>query len=208
LVEPYLSSERLVPYKQAAGGDLEAALRLYEWNARVGSAFLEVLGHVEVVLRNALDRQLAMWHAAQQLSGPWYLDPLGLLDERRRDDVAAARRRLQREAKQATRDRIVAELPFGFWRFLLGRRYQNSLWTQALRHAFPGLKTGKRADAYELVDGLSHLRNRIAHHEPVHHLPLPAMHEDLLQLAGFIDFSVRLWIVAVSRVPEVLLRRP
>jgi hypothetical protein len=118
-IRPYLSAERLARYQLATGGDPEKALRLYEWNAQVGAAFLEILGHLEIVLRNALDRQLQTWHDAQGLPGRWYDDPLGVFDPHRREDVSAARQRLQRDGKSETPGRIIAELSFGFWRFLL-----------------------------------------------------------------------------------------
>ncbi len=108
--------------------------------------FLEVLGHLEIVLRNALDRQLHAWHDAHGLPDRWYEDPLRLLDAHRRENVNTARERLQREGKRATAGRIIAELPFRFWRFLLGKRYQNTLWTHALRHAFPGRQPQRRSD--------------------------------------------------------------
>ena len=207
-IRPYLSAERLAPYQLATGGDPEKALRLYEWNAQVGAAFLEILGHLEIVLRNALDRQLQIWHDAQGLPGRWYDDPLGVFDPHRRDDVSTARQRLQRDGKSETPGRIIAELSFGFWRFLLGRHYQNSLWAHALRHAFPGLQPQRRADVYDLVDAHSRLRNRIAHHEPVHQLDLARHHEDVLRLAGYVDADVQAWIASVSRVGDVLASRP
>lgn len=146
LLERRLSTERLGPYRAAAGGDLERALQLYQWNATVGSAFLETLGHLEVVLRNALHEQLAGWHAAQQLPGEWYDDPAGALDRHRRDDIAAARVRIRREGKAETPGKVVAELMFGFWRFLLDKRYQPTLWAQTLRHAFPYLLPQRRVE--------------------------------------------------------------
>ncbi len=207
-IRPYLSAGRLAPYQLATGGDPEKALRLYEWNAQVGAAFLEILGHLEIVLRNALDRQLQTWHDAQGLPGRWYDDPLGVFDTHRREDVSTARQRLQRDGKSETPGRIIAEPSFAFWRFLLGRRYQNTLWAHALRHAFPGLQPQRRGDVYDLVDGLSRLRNRIAHHEPVHQLDLARHHQDVLRLAGYVDADVRTWIAGVSRIGQILASRP
>ncbi|WP_440311559.1 hypothetical protein [Leucobacter chromiireducens] len=34
---------------------------------------------------------------------------------------------------------MIAELNLGFWRFLLAKRYEETLWTGTLRHAFPHL---------------------------------------------------------------------
>ncbi len=75
LLERRLSVERIGPYRTTVAGDLDRALLLYEWNAAVGAAFYEAIGHLEVVLRNALHEQLTAWHTAQQLHGQWYDDP-------------------------------------------------------------------------------------------------------------------------------------
>lgn len=207
-LEPFLTPERLAPYRGAVGGDLDAALPLYEWNTQIGAALLEVLGHLEIVMRNAMDRSLSVWFSTTPLTGEWYDDPLHLFDSYRTDDVQAAHGRLARAGKADTHGRVIAELPFGFWRFLLSGRYQTTLWAQALRHAFPGLQPQSRAVVYGIVDDLGTLRNRIAHHEPIHHLDLAKRHADLLQLAAYIDPGVGAWVDSVSRVATVLAARP
>lgn len=127
---------------------------------RAGSAFLEV------VLRNALGTQLAAHHGT--LAGHWYDDPLGVLSDLAHEDIAAARRRVRKLWRPETPGRVVAELSFGFWKFLLAKRYEATLWTGYLRHAFPNLQPQSRAVVYRSLDELHTVRNRIAHHEPVH----------------------------------------
>jgi hypothetical protein len=48
--------------------------------------------------------------------------------------------------------KVVAELTFGFWRYILAGTYQATLWSPALRHAFPHLRTRDRAAVYGPVD--------------------------------------------------------
>ena len=163
---------------------------------------------LEVVLGNALHEQLASWHGAQQLPGGWYDDPAGALDRHRRDDIAAARVRIRREGKAEAPGKVVAELMFGFWRFLLDKRYQPTLWAQTLRHAFPYLLPQRRVEVYDPVYALVRFRNRVAHHEPVHHLPLRARHEDMLRVAGYIDPAVEAWLSRITRVPALLGGKP
>ncbi|HWG99095.1 MAG TPA: hypothetical protein VNV66_07165 [Pilimelia sp.] len=55
-----LSAERFGPYLAAVHGDRQAAVRLYEWNSEVSATFLRPLQHLEVGLRNAMDRELAV----------------------------------------------------------------------------------------------------------------------------------------------------
>jgi hypothetical protein len=48
------------------------------------------------------------------------------------------------------------------------------------------------------------LRNRIAHHEPIHNRPLGELHAVALTTAGWICPTTRGWIAARSRVPALL----
>ena len=172
LLEQRMSVERIGPYRRAVGGDLAKAAELYVWNAEIGSAFSVVIGQFEVVLRNALHKQMTARHAATGRPGEWYDDLVTLPDRKRHEDVAKARSRLRITGKAETPGRVVAELTFGFWRLLLDARLQNTLWAQSLRHAFPHLRPQARINVYEPVDHMNSLRNRIAHHEPIHQLPL------------------------------------
>ncbi|MGY6655998.1 hypothetical protein ACXIZN_27925 [Amycolatopsis sp. TRM77291] len=70
-----LSEPRMAPYLEAASGDKVAALRLYEWSARTSSAAFEVVGHLEVLLRNALDRCLREHFREDKCGIPWFLLP-------------------------------------------------------------------------------------------------------------------------------------
>ena len=53
-----LSSERLSTYDRITGGRHAETLSLYEWNTAISAAFYASLQGFEVVLRNALDREL------------------------------------------------------------------------------------------------------------------------------------------------------
>lgn len=175
----------------------------------MAGAFGVVIGHFEVVLRNALHTQLTAWHTKRGRPGEWYDDPDLVLASQRRDDISAARSRLARSSKRETPGRIVAELMFGFWRLLLDARYQNTLWAPALRLAFPSLIPQRRSIVYQSVDKVYRVRNRIAHHEPVHHLNLVALHEDdLLPAARYIDPEIEQWLRTISRVPALLASKP
>jgi hypothetical protein len=209
VLEARLSVDRLATYRAAMpGGDLQAALRLYDWNSAIAAAFFQDLGHLEVLLRNALSDQLASWHTRTGHTGHWYDDPARVLDAHRHADLNAARDQIRRNGKTETPGRIVAELNFGFWRFLLDRRYQTVLWAPALRRAFPNLQPRRRDLVYDPVQRLNRLRNRIAHHEPVHHLDLEKRHEDLLRIVGYIDPAAQTWLTAVSTVAAKLQQRP
>jgi hypothetical protein len=202
-----LSPERFARY-EALAGDLASAARLYEWNMRASAEFHRLLHGVEVILRNALHERMSEWHHASDLPGTWFDDPLGLLEAKAHDDIAVARRRIERQGRVATPGRLVSELTFGFWRYLLASRYETQLWTPTLRHAFPHLTTRRRADVAKPVERLHHLRNRIAHHEPIYPRRLDLDERDALALVAAICGDSRRWLEDVGSVSAVLAKRP
>lgn len=205
-VERYVTQARLGPYLAEVGGDYVRAEELYVWNLRVSGAFHEVLGVFEVVLRNALCEELRRWHGKRP--GTWLDDPMTVFDDRRIAQIDEARGILTRANKPVTEGRVVAELSLGFWRFLLSKRYQNSLWTPHLRKAFPGMRPQRRDVVYGHVEALVKLRNRIAHHEPIHRLALSDLHGQMLLLVSWIDPAMAQWHLGLSRVPSLLAARP
>lgn len=201
-----LPPERLAPYHDATHGDGAAALRLYEWNIAASGAFYEALGIVEITVRNALNRMLTTFLGSDR--GAWYDDQSGILSVHAQEDIARAKVRIQRQGHDETAGRVVAELSFGFWKFLLARRYEATLWTPCLRHAFPNLHPQRRATAFEAMDKLHTLRNRVAHYEPIHTRDLQSDMLRIYRLLDWIDPEVRSWAADLSRIGVVLQKRP
>jgi hypothetical protein len=165
----------------------------------------------EVVLRNALDRQLSIYHQRVLAGdGHWYADRrMPWRSPKLADQLADARRRARIGRQQPeVHGKVVAELTFGFWRYILASTYQATLWSPALRHAFPHQRTRDCAAVYGPVNHLHVLRNRAAHHEPIHALDHAALHAEMLCVAGWIDPAAAAWITATSRIPTVLRARP
>ncbi|HZM84079.1 MAG TPA: hypothetical protein VFC19_50820 [Candidatus Limnocylindrales bacterium] len=78
----------------------------------------------------------------------------------------------------------------------------------ALRYAFPHLLgQGMRHHAHDAIHGLHGLRNRIAHHEPIHDRQLDELHRTALRVVGWICPVTAEWIGQRSTVPGLLRRR-
>lgn len=204
-----LTMERLRSYLSARDQNLSRALRLYEWNMSAGSAVMATTGMVEVIVRNALDRQLSVW--ADRKGHQDWLGALPL-DQRGRDDIAKARSRATlRGRRPEEHGRVVAELSFGFWRYLVSQRYHASMWVPALHKAFPGvgadIRKGRREVERRLVN-LMLVRNRAAHHEPIHRRDLRADFEDAIELVGWVDPEAGAWVGTVSALRQVAHARP
>ena len=148
----HLSDKRLAAYSQ--GSTLEFALGLYEWNIALSAPVYESLHRVEVVVRNALDRELATWNetqvhrtSGQSLGRAWLVTPAPPLRRLMGASWVRALRRTEREPRGSHPDAgcqhadALTQLPFSTWRRLLpdadpGRQL---LWIQATHRAFPNL---------------------------------------------------------------------
>jgi hypothetical protein len=207
-LEQSLSPERLSTYLGAAGADHAAALRLYIWNTEISAAFYGSLQALEITMRNAFHRELAAKYVPN-----WYDDPRVPLTPRAHEDVETAKKTLQRLGRPADPERIVSELPFGFWVRLLSRgppgddNYEKLLWRPALHRAFPNARKGRK-DVHRPLPGLRDLRNRIAHHEPIFRWNLAVRYDLILEVIGWICTDTRDWVMHHSNVLEVLARRP
>ncbi|KPN46025.1 hypothetical protein [Mycobacterium intracellulare] len=217
-VERWLSRPRFGVYLAAVGDDRQLALDRYEWNAVVSAAFHHDLAHLEVALRNAYDI------IANTPSGlpHWTADPYRLFpvrwraarDSTRIDANRAPREQIERAVRAAgpgaPPGKVIAELTFGFWRYLSITAHHHPLWIPYLHKAFA---TGTSRPAVDRPIGRLHqLRNRIAHHEPLlrrnsatgvlslttQHLV--DLHADLLTVADLISPELREYIEATSNV--------
>ncbi|MGH3373283.1 MAG: hypothetical protein ACRDP6_00950 [Actinoallomurus sp.] len=204
-LERWFSVERLTPDVRARPDLSSKAADLYAWNAEVGAAFWRTLGHVEVLLRNAINGRLEDWSTRMYGDAWWYLALSHLFDRRTRADIDEARRRATRTGRSETVGRVVAELNFGFWRYLVASRYDRSLWRTILFRAFPGTS---RREVERHLAALHLLRNRIAHHEPIHLLDLAELRVLTLALASWVDAGAATWIAGGDSVGRLLRARP
>ena len=211
-----LTHDRLGSYLATTGHDLDAALSLYDWNIRVSGSFHEDIGRIEVVFRNTIDAALVAYGSSRQWPTVWYrrsqLFP-GKHGDRTRKIILSAQTRAREHRGKEVHGRVVTELGFGFWRFLCTDSYLTSLWVPALAGALPrhpqaGNPRVVRADVEDRVQRLHFLRNRIAHHEPIHQRDLRRDRNGLIELAGWICTDTQTWITNESRTAVVLSARP
>jgi len=169
----WLSDPRYERYLAAANGDHDMALSLYQWNSRVAAAGLVDVGHLEVALRNAYDRQLVIsfpdWTVDTR--SQLFLQEQGVANARTRqrarnrvslDRIAAAHHGL---GVKPSHGEVVAALSFGFWASLTLPERASLIWNPMLHRAFP--KSTRRAHVHDLVSRIVKFRNRLAHNEPV-----------------------------------------
>jgi hypothetical protein len=203
-LDAWVTSARLSPFRAATGDDDDDAIALYVWNARIAGACIEVIHHVEVLVRNAFHRQLTAGQPAAGLRS-WLIDP-DVLRAAELSAVEAAVGRVRRLRKPVTEDRVVASLPLSFWARLVGTAY-SELWVSTLHRALPH-GSGSRRDVAGQANRVAQLRNDIAHHKALLHVPLAERHRDLLALAAAVDPAASTWIGGISQVDALLARSP
>jgi len=194
-----IGAERLAPYLATCGQDASRAIRLYCWNIEASSALLGTFAAVEVGVRNAMHRSLSEHHGRPD----WWVDA-PLTGQDRAAVVGAGRYLDQRRGSQDwTPGHLVAELPVSFWEGLLANRYHQALWVPSLAGAFPHFD-GRRRDVKAQLQRLRLLRNRAAHHEPIHSRDLRVDLQYLCQLAGYVSAELRVWVESHSLLPRVV----
>jgi len=198
----HLSRPRMSTYVEVCGADETRVLGLYRANARVSGVAYTALHYFEVILRNALDRELRVWNHEVHGTTDWSLDAAPLLHSvitpdrlktARQDATRAVGRR-----RQITHDDVVAQMSLGTWRYLLpSQRHQGKLrlWDDALERAFANRHTVRSDQIAQSVSIAYDFRNRVAHHEPVFNLDLRGKRRAMRDVLNSIDGNARKWFV-------------
>lgn len=204
----------MVPFRKAAREAVQAAddgdeninntvLELYQWNAQMAAAALEQLAYLEVLLRHAVDTQLAAKMGEEERKIPWFL--LAEFKSEQSYTIEEVRSRLRKHGKE-TRDQIVAGLSFGFWSGWFGPKHED-LWRSALHKAFPN-GSGRRKDISIKVEQIRKFRNRVAHHDSLLNVDIGFEMQAIFELAEMINEDVAQWMREVDRTTEVGARKP
>jgi hypothetical protein len=207
------SAARMEPYLDAAGGDGTLAARLYHWNIRIGAAFFEDIGVVEVLLRNALDGALRDHFQSGTDETPWY-DRTGVLLTTSYKAVDGAKDDVRRytgmgDDREPDQDDVTARLGFGFWLMLLNRNHAVRV-GPIFRQCFlaPSGRPIHPDDVSTRAEDLGELRNAIAHHHPIFNWDFTTSATYVSEIAGWISQPIRAWLMSQSRVSEVLEKNP
>jgi hypothetical protein len=158
-------------YVIACNGDTRKAMTLYRKNLKLSQELFTVVGCFEVALRNAVNNCYTI-----ELGNHWLRDSVarrGIFNNRRchitRKIIMDT---ISRLGNAYTHHKLVAELGFGFWRYMFAR-HQYRAGGQILIQVFTALPRSTPAANYNAnfifreLQKINKLRNRIAHHEPV-----------------------------------------
>jgi len=170
--ENILSPARMSRYLTACGGNTKKAMTLYRLNLRLSQELLTVISCFEVALRNRIDSHCSAlgvnWLRDNAIvgSGGIFDNPHCRLTA---TNINEAVRKLNHHYSH---NKLVAELGFGFWRYMFAQ-HQYSATGRNLLRIFPAKPTSTPAIQYNhtyvfnQLAKINTIRNRIAHHEPI-----------------------------------------
>ncbi len=188
-----LSDARLQPYGMGST-NLGLALKNYQNNIRLSQALYALLQQFEVVLRNRIEEMLITKYGLG-----WFNDQrfTSLLDHYGNNKIQETINTLHRSQKTINSGAIVAEMTFGFWIALLGRKYRSELWDKHNKIIFPFATSTQRdlGKIYPQLQRIRDLRNRIAHHEAIwQDTQLLQKYQSIKQLLTWMNPHAALWL--------------
>ena len=166
-----MSSARMSRYLISVNGNSKKAMTLYRQNLRLSQELFTVISCFEIALRNQID-----YHYTNQLGNNWLQNsvrPQGIFDAQNcittKNVIVKAIRKL---GQNVTHNKLVAELDFGFWRFLFASPQYRAGGSNLLQ-IFPAKPRStssvqyNQAYVFNKLKAINEIRNRIAHHEPI-----------------------------------------
>lgn len=169
--EEVLSPARINRYLVATRGNTRKAMTLYRLNLKLSQEFFTVISCFEIVLRNKIDKL-----CTDTIGADWLRQGAlqnGTFDNghcyQTKQNINVAVRKL---GNSYTHNKLVAELGFGFWRYLFAQK-QFSATGKILLRIFPSKPISTPTTQYNQnyvfnqLAKINRFRNRIAHHEPI-----------------------------------------
>lgn len=165
---------RMNRYLLACGGNSRKAMTLYRKNLQLTQELFTVLSCFEVALRNAIN-----YKCTHVFGNDWLRDGAnvgGIFDNVKfrftKKNINDSISKLQ----SYNHFKLVAELGFGFWRYMFAQNQYNAT-KRILLQVFPSKPKSTPVSQYDntyvfnQLAKLNDIRNRMAHHEPICFLP-------------------------------------
>lgn len=169
--EKIMSAPRMNRYLTACAGDSKKAMTLYRCNLNLSQQMFTIISCFEIALRNKIDE-----HYTGIYGNDWLKNSVqtgGFFNVRKtyrtKKTVVASLTKLN---SNYTHNKLIAEMDFGFWRYLFAKPQFNAAGKTLLR-IFPAKPRSTPSVQYnqtfvfEELMKINNLRNRIAHHEAI-----------------------------------------
>lgn len=204
-----ISAPRFATYLQYCCNDRTKALKLYQWNLQLSSAFVIPIHLLEVSIRNAVVEALENIHTS---NWPWTQGFIRSLPNPtstyspRKDLMSVARR-------EPTMGKVVAELKFVFWEKMFTTRHDARIWNDHLKVILPYSPTAMtvsqiRSCIYNDIGQIRELRNRIAHHEPIFSRNTIDDYNKILKMISWRNKVTSEWMDSFQLVTKLIAEKP
>jgi len=202
------SAPRFATYLAEKNGNRVEALELYQWNLEVSCAFFAPLQVCEVSIRNAISEAIELTYGAN-----WPYEQSFEISLANPPRAYSPRRNLLQLRNQPTTGKIIAELKFVFWERMFTSRHDGTIWNHHLRTVLPHMEVGKtvqelRRDAYDTLNAIRDLRNRIAHHEPIFRRDIQEEFDRIKTVVGWRNAVAAGWLDKIETVTAKIAHKP
>lgn len=173
--ENALSAIRLRRYLTGCGNNSKKAMTLYRKNLRLSQELFTVISCFEITLRNQINNIYTISYGNDWLRNSAYAG--GMFDRNNcRKTQKLINDAFRRLGHNYTHHKLIAEMDFGFWRYLFANPQFNAGGTLLMR-IFPAKPRStptmnyNHAFVFNELGQINDIRNRIAHHEPICFVP-------------------------------------
>ena len=204
-------------YLAACNFDTRKAMTLYRKNVKLSQALFTILNCFEIALRNKIDH-----FYLQHLGNEWLKNSAtsgGIFNNRQCTNTKVTiTNSMQKLGSSYTHNKLVAELGFGFWRYMFAR-HQYRAGRQQLIQIFTNRPSSSPNTHYNNMfifrelRKVNDIRNRIAHHEPICFFPGSSQidlqnaqltSQAMLDLPKWMDQDLNTWGQCIDQVtPEL-----
>jgi hypothetical protein len=170
-----MSAGRMQRYYVACSYNSKKAMTLYRENLKLSQELFTIISCFEIALRNSIDK-----HYVSTFGSQWLKDAAangGIFNNRGSAMTAKnINDALSKLNSNYTHNKLVAELGFGFWRFMFAS-HQYLAGGQTLLKIFPNKPASSPSVQYNAnfvfnqLQKINEIRNRVAHHEPICFIP-------------------------------------
>ncbi len=192
LLNKFITPQRLSKYK---------TIKNYEQNLLISKQYYIPLSVLEVSLRNAIN-----FHFETMYGRGWLLNQAQFLRNDLILKINEAKSKILKRNEEINKEKLIAELSFGFWTALFKSPYAKQMRTTDLKRIFPNLpaKDKELIDRGILSIKLNHIRafrNRVFHHEKIIDKPeFNTIEEEINTILLYLDEDILEFVQRLNNV--------
>jgi len=192
LIDKYITKKRFDKY---------VSLSQYEENLTLSKRYYIPLSILEVSLRNAINDNFERFYG----SG-WLVNESSFLQRDHLKKIFEAKQKIKSRKETLSKDKLIAELSFGFWVNLFKSSYDRQMRISNLQQIFTNLpkreeKLMNRSEIFKIINHIRNFRNRIFHHEKiVNKQGFQNIENDINDILGYFDKEILAFSKRINHV--------